>query len=104
MRSVTNPIRRVPGVREDLARLLLAVDTRDTYEAAGRLPTFDRPALVIWAEDDKLFPRAHGRLLADLLAQGRFTTIADSRTFIPEDQPERLTELITNFLAETNDS
>lgn len=94
MRSYTAPVRTIAGVRRDLRRLLLAVDTRHTFEAADALRRFDRPALVAWAADDRLFPVEHGRRLAELLPQGRFTTIADCRTFVPEEQPERLAELI----------
>jgi pimeloyl-ACP methyl ester carboxylesterase len=100
MRSYTTPVRTTPGVRRDLARLLRAVDTRYTYEAAEALRGFDKPALVLWAEDDKLFPREHGRRLAELLPQGRFDTIAASRTFIPEEQPERLAAIVRDFLAD----
>jgi pimeloyl-ACP methyl ester carboxylesterase len=98
MRSYTGPIRRIPGVRHDLARLLRAVDTSYTHEAAESLRGFDKPALVVWAADDKLFPLEHGRRLAELLPQGRFTTIAPSRTFVPEEQPERLAALVRDFL------
>jgi pimeloyl-ACP methyl ester carboxylesterase len=99
MRSYTRPVHTEPGVRRDLMRLLRAVDTRYTFEAAEALRSFDKPALVAWAADDKLFPREHGRRLAELLPQGRFTLIEDSRTFVPEEQPERLAELIRDFLA-----
>ena len=99
MRSFTTPLRTMPGVRADLRRLLLAVDTAHTFQAAESLRGFDKPALVVWAADDKLFPLAHGRRLADLLPQGRFTTVANSRTFIPEDQPERLAELVLDQAA-----
>ena len=95
MRSYTRPIAAIPGVRRDLERLLLAVDTRYTHEAADALRSFDKPALVAWAADDKLFPRDHGRRLAELLPQGRFTLVPDSRTFIPEEQPERLAALVS---------
>jgi pimeloyl-ACP methyl ester carboxylesterase len=94
MRSYTTQIRTIRGVRRDLERLLLAVDTRYTHEAADALPRFDKPALVVWAEDDKLFPREHGERLAELLPQGEFELMPDSRTFIPEEQPERLAELV----------
>ena len=99
MRSYTSHLREDRGVLRDLERLLLAVDTRYTHEAAAALPSFDKPALVVWAADDKLFPREHGQRLAELLPQGRFELIADSRTFIPEEQPERLVALIREFLA-----
>ena len=99
MDSFTGSIGTDRGVLRDLRRLLLAVDTRYTHEAAAALPNFDKPALVVWAADDKLFPREHGRRLAELLPQGRFELIEDSRTFIPEEQPERLVAMIRDFLA-----
>ena len=98
MRSYTDPIRTIPGVRRDLASLLRAVDTRYTFEAAESLASFDRPALVLWADGDKIFPREHGRRLANALPQGRFELVADSRTFIPEEQPDALVALIRGFL------
>ncbi len=99
MASYTGPIRRNPGVRRDFRRMLAAVDTRFTFAAAAQLPSFDKPALVLWAQDDKIFPREHGQRLADLLPQGQFGLIADSRTFIPEEQPQRLVAAIEEFLA-----
>jgi pimeloyl-ACP methyl ester carboxylesterase len=100
MRSYTGPVRRDPAVRRDLARLLRAVDTRYTYEAAEALRGFDKPALVLWADGDKIFPREHGRRLAELLPQGHFELVADARTFIPEEQPERLAARVSSFIVE----
>jgi pimeloyl-ACP methyl ester carboxylesterase len=99
MCSYTAPVRLNSGVRRDFRRMLRAVDTKYTVEAAARLIHFDKPALVLWAENDKIFPREHGRRLAELLPQGRFELIADSRTFIPEDQPQLLATAIADFLA-----
>jgi pimeloyl-ACP methyl ester carboxylesterase len=98
MRSFTDPIRLNAGVRRDFRRMLRAVDTKYTFEAAANLTNFDKPALVLWAENDKIFPRDHGRRLAKLLPQGRFELVADSRTFISEDQPERLAAAIKEFV------
>jgi pimeloyl-ACP methyl ester carboxylesterase len=100
MRSYTEPVRTNPAVRRDLTRLLRAVDTRYTYEAADGLRTFDRPALVLWADGDKIFPREHGRRLAELLPQGRFELVPNSRTFIAEEQPEHLAARVREFVAE----
>jgi pimeloyl-ACP methyl ester carboxylesterase len=92
MRSFTDPIRTIPGVRADLARLLRAVDPTHTFLAAAALTGFDKPALVLWAADDRLFPIDHGRRLATLLPRARFELIDNSRTFVPEEQPELLAE------------
>jgi pimeloyl-ACP methyl ester carboxylesterase len=99
MRSYTEPVRLNPGVRRDFRRMLRAVDTTYTFEAAARLTSFDKPALVLWADNDKIFPRDHGQRLAKLLPQGRFELITDSRTFIPEDQPDQLATAVEDFLA-----
>jgi pimeloyl-ACP methyl ester carboxylesterase len=100
MRSYTDPIRQNPGVRRDLARLLRAVDNRDMYEAAEALGGFDKPTLLVWAADDKLFPVDYGRRLAEHFPQARFETMPDSRTFVPEEQPERLAARVREFLVE----
>jgi pimeloyl-ACP methyl ester carboxylesterase len=76
------------------------VDTRYTFEAAESLRAFDRPALVLWGDNDRIFPREHGQRLAELLPQGRFELVAGSRTFIPEEQPEALVERVRAFLSE----
>jgi pimeloyl-ACP methyl ester carboxylesterase len=88
-------LRRSKGVRRDFARMLRAVDKHDTLEAAELLRNFDKPAVVAWAADDKFFPREHGRRLAELLPQGRFELIENSRTFIPEDNPAALVALVS---------
>ncbi len=86
------------GVRRDLRKVLAGISTRYTLDAAARLPAFDRPALVAWSADDRFFPLEHARRLADLLPQGRLAEIPDSYSFSPEDQPERLAELLRDFL------
>jgi pimeloyl-ACP methyl ester carboxylesterase len=97
MRSYLTGLRTSPGVRADFARVLRAADARDTERAADGLRGFDRPALVVWAADDKFFPREHGRRLAELLPQGRFELVEASRTVIPEDNPARLVELLQGW-------
>ena len=88
------------GVRRDTIKLLRGVDKRDTLDAAERLRDFDRPALVAWAAEDRVFKPENGRRLAELLPQGRFESIEDAYSFVPEDQPERLAELIAKFIAD----
>ena len=84
-------------VRRDAARILRAIDERHTQEAAERLRSFDRPVLIAWATEDKVFPLEHAHRLADLLPDARVEEIPDSYSFVPEDQPERLAELIRSF-------
>lgn len=94
------PLRTDPAVRHDFRRYNLAVRKDELLRAAEGLRSFDRPALVVWAADDLMMPREHGRRLAALLPKGRYVEIADSRTLIAEDQPERLAAELRAFVAE----
>jgi pimeloyl-ACP methyl ester carboxylesterase len=87
------------GVRRDTAKVLVGVDSRYTSEAARKLPGFDRPVLLAWAPEDRFFPFAHARRLAELLPDARVEEVRDSYTFVPEDQPERVAQLIAGFAA-----
>ncbi|MEU0306707.1 alpha/beta fold hydrolase [Streptomyces cyaneofuscatus] len=89
-------------IRRDLRTYVLGVpDRAELLRWAEELRTFDRPALVIWATEDRVMPLDHGRRLAALLPQGRLVEVADSYTLLPEDRPDALVEHITEFLAET---
>jgi pimeloyl-ACP methyl ester carboxylesterase len=89
-----------PEIRRDLSRVLKTLDSRYTLEAAERLRDFERPALIAWSREDRLFPREHAERLAARLPDARLEWIDDSYTFSPEDQPERLAELIEAFARE----
>ncbi|MGV9787391.1 alpha/beta fold hydrolase [Streptomyces sp. NPDC003435] len=86
-------------IRRDLRKYVLGVPPKDELlNWAEKLRDFDRPALVVWATEDKVMPVEHGRRLAELLPKSELVEIADSYTLIPEDQPERLAEHIRSFL------
>ncbi|MEA2271645.1 MAG: hypothetical protein QOI98_353 [Solirubrobacteraceae bacterium] len=85
-------------VRRDTRRFVAAISKHDTLEAAEKLRAFEAPALVVWAREDKVFPFAHAERLVELLPQGRLEVVDDSYSFVPEDQPERLAELIAGFV------
>jgi pimeloyl-ACP methyl ester carboxylesterase len=84
-------------VLEDLRRFTLGLDPEVTEDAARRLSGFDKPVLLAWATDDKLFPLEHARRLAEILPDARVETIAGSRTFSMIDQPDRLAALVADF-------
>jgi pimeloyl-ACP methyl ester carboxylesterase len=90
---------RDAGVRRDVLRVLAGIEPSHTVGAAPALRAFDRPALVVWSRNDRVFPLSDGkRLAADLSAP--LEIVDDTRTFIPLDQPDRLAELIESFVAE----
>ena len=93
------PVLTRSEIRRDAVRMLraAAADTRFLLAAAERLADFSRPALVVWASQDRVMPPEHGRRLAKLLPQGRLVEIDDSYTLIPLDQPVRLAQVIREF-------
>jgi len=96
------PIWRRREIRRDTVRVLrsAAADRNLLTAAAGKLARFDRPALVVWAAQDRVMPPEHGRRLADLLPDARLVEIEDSYTLVPLDQPARLATEIRRFLGE----
>jgi pimeloyl-ACP methyl ester carboxylesterase len=93
------PVLERSDIRAETVRMLRAVfaDRKLLTETAPQLKRFDRPALVVWAADDRVMPLAHGRRLAELLPQARFEVIEDSYTLLPLDQPKQLAHLIRQF-------
>lgn len=91
------PSRRDRAIRRDLRAFLRTVHKRHTLAAADRLPAFTRPVLLAWATEDRLFPTSLAEQLAERLPDATITPIADSLTFVPEDQPTELVRLVTEF-------
>ncbi|MDQ1007715.1 pimeloyl-ACP methyl ester carboxylesterase [Streptomyces sp. V4I23] len=94
------PLRTDKAIREDFRRYNAGVRRTELLEAAEELSSFDRPALVVWAADDRMMPREHGRRLAELLPRGRLLEIEDSCTLVAEDQPEKLAAALRSFVTE----
>jgi pimeloyl-ACP methyl ester carboxylesterase len=94
------PILRDAGVRRDTTTFLRGIDKRDTLAAAERFSDFEKPVLLAWAAEDRVFPLRYAERLAGAFPHARLERIADSYTFVPEDQPERLADLISAFVRE----
>jgi pimeloyl-ACP methyl ester carboxylesterase len=88
------------AIRRDVLRYIRSARTEELDAASRRLTEFDRPALVVWAREDRVMPPEHGRRLAALLPQGRLVEIDDSRTLIPLDQPAALARALRDFVRE----
>jgi len=91
-------------VRTDLAKVLNGLDPRYTLEAAEQLRSFDRPVLLAWSAEDKVFPARYAERLKGDLPDARLEWVEGARTFSPEDRPERLVELIAGFAPGTGTS
>jgi pimeloyl-ACP methyl ester carboxylesterase len=87
-------------VRRDASAFLRAIDKATMLDAAARLPSLKIPSLVAWGQDDRFFAPELGRRLAATLPSSRLEPIAGARTFVSEDAPEALADLIRGFVRE----
>jgi pimeloyl-ACP methyl ester carboxylesterase len=97
----TAPLVADSAIRRDTAKVLRGISKRYTLEAAERLREFDRPVLLAWGRDDRFFSPAYAERLAAAIPGARLVWIDDARTFVSEDQPERLAELLGEFAGAT---
>lgn len=96
------PLQTRPEIRRDLRKYALSIPPGEVLLGwHERLRSFDRPALVVWAEEDRVMLPEHGRALADLLPRGRLVEISDSYTLILEDHPRELARTIREFVRDT---
>jgi pimeloyl-ACP methyl ester carboxylesterase len=92
------PVLTSHQIRRDTVRMLRAIDGGAVAEATAALPSFHRPALVVWAAEDRVMPPEHGRRLAELLPDARLVEVADSYTLVPLDQPAALAGAVRDFV------
>ena len=89
------------GIRRDAVKVLRGIDPSYTQEAAEKLRSFDKPVLLAWAKEDRFFKPKFAEQLAETIPGAQLEWIEDSYTFVSEDQPERLSKLIEDFVART---
>jgi pimeloyl-ACP methyl ester carboxylesterase len=92
------PARTNAEIRRDLRKILRGIDPRATVDAAARLRSFDRPTLLVWGAEDRVFPLRYAERLAADIPSATLETVADSYAFVPEDQPARCAALIGRFV------
>jgi pimeloyl-ACP methyl ester carboxylesterase len=73
------------------------MNKRYTLEAAEKLRNSELPILLTWAPGDRFFPLKYAERLAADTPNARIVQIADSKTFVPLDQPQRLADEIAAF-------
>lgn len=95
--TYTRPAVARAAIRGDFAAFLRDYGSHHMHAAADALPRFERPVLVAWSREDRVFPARDGEALAACFPDATLRWIDDSYALSPEDQPERLAELIAAF-------
>jgi pimeloyl-ACP methyl ester carboxylesterase len=91
------PAQNDPAIKRDLKKVTVGMHRRYTLEAAKRLRGSELPILLTWAPGDKYFPISYAERLAGDAGNAELVRIPDSSTFVPWDQPQRLSEEIARF-------
>jgi pimeloyl-ACP methyl ester carboxylesterase len=92
------PVSRDNGVLRDVAKAMSTARTEPVRSAGEQLIAGGGPpTLLIWSEEDEVFPIAHAERYATALADARLVRIRDSFSFTPEDQPGAVAEAIAEF-------
>lgn len=92
------PLISSAGVRRDLTRFLQTVSNRYTLDAVRAFQNFHKPVLLVWGEDDLFFPLRYAERLRNDFPDAVLERVAESRAFVPEDQPRLLAEHIQSFV------
>jgi pimeloyl-ACP methyl ester carboxylesterase len=103
-RAVSDSYTRPPlskAIRRDSKKMLKGISPEHTIGAAQRFADYEGPVMLAWAENDKLFPHSLADRLSEVLPQARREVVGGSRTFVAEDQPDRLADLIDRFIGDT---
>jgi pimeloyl-ACP methyl ester carboxylesterase len=89
----------------------IAVRNRETTALLGWDPRFhnpdlrkwlhriDIPAHVVWAEDDRVFPRPYGDALTQLIPDATFTELPGTGHLMQVDDPEAFCAAVSAFIA-----
>ncbi|MCU4182810.1 alpha/beta fold hydrolase [Acidiferrimicrobium sp. IK] len=73
------------------------VSARDRLYLAGEIPT-----MIVWGERDTVIPVAHARSAHELVPGSRLEIFEGVGHFLPVEAPDRLAEVIEDFLATTD--
>ena len=81
------------GARRELADYI-----EDLRFIEENLKTINKSTLILWGENDKYLPLSLGERIHKDITGSKMERIPSCGHFIPEDQPERATELIAEFI------
>jgi pimeloyl-ACP methyl ester carboxylesterase len=91
-------LRTSRDIRRDALKYVRTTDFSTLDKLTPQLAELPMPVLVAWGDHGRVMPVEHGRRLAELVPDGRYEEIPDTRVITPLDAPARLSELIRSFV------
>jgi pimeloyl-ACP methyl ester carboxylesterase len=98
------PLTSSSGIQNDLTKAMRGVSNSYTLEAARSFSNFDKPVLIVWGENDPFFSMELAERLENAFPNARLERVTNSRTFVPEDQPQALARYLEMFLPSLSQS
>lgn len=92
------PARRDPRVAGDLVAAMAGFRPQLLLDAAGAIPRFDRPVLLIWGESCDFFPMTHARRLASDFPRAMLVSVPGAKTWVPVDNPAAVANALIEFV------
>lgn len=93
-RGWVDPVLTDKAIRRDVARFAQAVDRAELLDVSTRLGDFGKPVSLVWGAADRLFTLDLAGRLAAAFGTAELIEVADAKTFVSIDQPQRLADAI----------
>lgn len=88
-----------------LTHYLLGIDWALVDGLSGRHREITAPTLLVWGEEDTVFPVKEARPMADQLGDCRgFVIVPRARLFVHEERPEEIVRIARDFFASDDGS
>jgi pimeloyl-ACP methyl ester carboxylesterase len=87
-------------VISDLVAAMAGFRPQLLLDAAGEIPRFSRPVLLVWGEQCPFFPLAHARRLAADFPHAKLVPVPAAKTWVPVDNPAAVAGAIAEFVPE----
>ena len=96
--SFFGPGRRDRRVVDDYVVASASFRPQLLIDAAGAIPQFDRPVLLIWGESCDFFPMTDARRLASDFTRATLVSVPGAKTWVPVDNPVAVADAIVKFV------
>ncbi len=96
--SFLGPGRREPRVIGDYVALQGSCEPQLLLDAAGAIPRFGRPVLLIWGDACGFFPLSDAQRLVSDFPDARLTTVPGAKAWVPVDDPVAVADGIAGFV------
>jgi pimeloyl-ACP methyl ester carboxylesterase len=96
--SFFEPARRDPRVAGDLVAAMGGFRPQLLIDAAGAIPRFSRPVLLVWGDECEFFPMAHAQRLAADFPHATLIPVPGAKAWVPVDNPAAVADAIGQFV------